>query len=481
MYKQKSVAGIVLFIALALAGCNKWKDHTEVTQQDLTQNLLQTISSNPDLSKFTEYIHTAGLDSLLKATKTFTVWAPTNAAMQAIDPATVADVNKLKTFILNHISNQLYFIRDVVQTPVNIQTLSGKYNSFSNLKFGEAGLATTDRYVSNGVLHTIKAIVPPVQNIWEFINATTAQYAQNAYVVSLNYSGFDPATAIIDSISAITGLPVYKPGTGVVARNYFNDKVYDLKREDKQYTYFVMQDANFVLEADSLKNYYSTISAAVSTDSLTRWNVIKDLAYDIAYQNPLAIPPAIISRFGITVPFNNAFVVDVKKLSNGYVYIMSKMDVPTVNKFLTIILQGESPSGFLSDKTGNTNYRTRLNPATGINFTDIMVSGHAVTTYYAFYRTNETPSIKYQVYALGVNDFQGTAGFNQTINAWHTGLAAVQGALTHAVPLFSAVGAYNEINLGTVTISKFGTVDWRLTSVTTGPIVLDYLRLVPIP
>ncbi|MBP6023371.1 fasciclin domain-containing protein [Ferruginibacter sp.] len=480
MYKKKSIAGIVLFIALALAGCNKWKDHTAVEQQDLTKNLLETITANPNLSKFTEYVHTAGLDSLLQATKTFTVWAPTNTALQAIDPAIPADVNKLRAFVLNHISNQLYFIRDV-QAAVNIQMLSGKYNLFNTIKFGEAALGATDRYVNNGVLHIINGIVPPVQNIWEFINSTTAQYAQNAYIASLNYNGFDPVTAIIDSISVNTGLPIYRPGTGVVARNYFNERVYDMKREDRQYTYFVMQDANFVVEADSLKKYYPTVSAAISTDSLAKWNVVKDLAYEVAYQNPLAIPATLLSRSGITVPFNTTFVVDVKKLSNGYVYIMSKMDVPTVNKFIPIILQGESPSGFLSDKTGNTNYRIRRNPVTGINFSDIMVTGHGVTTYYSFYRVNESPSIKYQVYASAANDFQGTAGFNQTINAWHTGLAAVQGTLTHAVPLFSAAGAYNEVNLGTITISKFGTVDWRLTAVTTGPIVLDYLRLVPLP
>lgn len=478
MYNKKRIAGLVLIFTLALAGCNKWKDHTAIAQQDLTINLLQAISSNPELSKFREYVGKAGLDSALKATKTFTVWAPTNTALQTIDPAVVADVVKLKAFILNHISNQLYFTKDV-QTAVNIQMLSGKYNFFSSIKFGDAGLLSTDRYVSNGVLHTINAMVPPLQNIWDFVGSTTTQYAQNAYVYGLNYNAFDPSLAIIDSISLITGLPVYRPGTGLVQRNLFNDRVYDLKREDKQYTYFVMQDANFVVEADSLKPYFATTSTTV-TDSLTRWNVVKDLAYETVYQTPFLIPQPLISRSGITVPVNIANVVDVKKFSNGIVYILSKLDVPTKNKFLPITIQGEFPSGFLSDKTSNTNYRVRLSPATGLNFSDILVSGHGVTTYYAFYRVNEMPSMKFQVYALGTNDFQAAA-FSQTLNVWNTGLGALSGTLTHAVPLFTAVGAYNEMYLGDITITRFGTIDWRLTSVTTGPIVLDYIRLVPVP
>jgi len=479
MYNKKSITIIILFFTLVITGCNKWKDHTEVVQQDLTQNLLQAISANPDLSKFREYVGLAGLDSTLQASKTFTVWAPINAALQTIDPAVVADKVRLKAFILNHISNQLYFVRDVATT-VRIQMVGGKYNNFNTIKFEEAALAVTDKYVSNGVLHTIKAIVPPLQNVWEFINSTTAQYAQNAYVVSLNFNGFDPAKAIIDSISVVTGLPVYRPGTGIVQRNTFNDRVFDLKREDRQYTYFVMQDANFVVEADSLKPYYVAATTTI-TDSLTRWNVVKDLAYDVSYQTPFVMPQPLVSRSGVSVPVNNAFVVDIKRMSNGYVYIMSKLDVPTVNKFLPIALEGETPTGFLqNDKTGFINYRVRLNPATGLNFSDILISGHGVTTFYSFYRVSETPSIKYQVYAKATNDFQ-TAAFSQTINAWNTGLAAVQGTLTHAVPLYTAVGAYNEVNLGTITNTRYGTLDWRLTAITTGPVLLDYLRLVPIP
>jgi hypothetical protein len=480
MYNKKSLMWVVLFFTFAIAGCNKWKDHTAIGQQDLTINLLQAISANPDLSKFKEYINLAGLDSVLQASKTFTVWAPTNTALQTIDPAVVADKIKLKAFILNHISNQMYFTKDVT-TSVRIQMLSGKYNNFSTIKFDEASLGVTDKYVSNGVLHTINAMAPPLQNIWEFINSTTAQYAQNAFIVSsLTYSFFDPSLAIIDSISVVTGLPVYRPGTGIVQRNLLTDRTYDLNKEDKQYTYFVMQDANFTLESDSLKPYYNT-GGTPTTDLYAKLTVVKDLVYDVPYQTPFAIPQPLVSKSGVSVPVNNVFVVDIKRMSNGYVYIMSKLDVPTKNKFLPILIEGENPTGFLSnDKRGNTNYRLRLNPVTGLNFTDILISGHAVNTFYSYYRTNETPTLKYQVYAKATNEFQAAA-FSQTINAWNTSLGALTGTLTHAVPLYTATGAYNEVYVGDITNSRFSTVDWRVTAVTTGPILLDYIRLVPVP
>lgn len=477
--RKKSLSFIAIFFAMVLMGCNKWKEHTEITQQDLTQNLLQAIAANPDLSKFREYVGKAGLDSVLQSTKTFTVWAPTNTALASLDPAVVNDVAKLQAFIQNHISNQLYFTRDVAM-PKRIAMLGGKYNNFSTAKFDEAPLLTTDRYVANGALHTINGMSVPLQNIWEFINTTTAQYAQNAFITTLNYNAFDPSQAIIDSISVLTGLPVYRPGTGFVQRNYFSDRVYDLKREDKEYTYFVMQNANFVTEADSLKNYFVT-TTTTATDSLTRWNVVKDLAYETPYANILTVPAALVSKSGITVPVSPAFLVEAKRMSNGYVYILSRIDVPTVNKFIPVIYEGESPTGFLrDDKRGNTNYRDRRNPVTGNLFKDILISGHGVTTFYSYHRMAESPSIKYQVYGLATNDFQ-TGAFSQTINAWHTGLNALQGTLPYAVPLSTAAGAYNEVNLGQITVTRYGTVDWRITCTTTNPIVLDYLRLVPLP
>src|SRR3954447_22854739 len=117
----------VLFAFVVLIGaCKKWDDHVAVTNQDLTQNLLQAISANPDLSKFREYLGKTGLDSLLQSSKTFTVWAPGNAALQSLDPALVADVAKLKAYLGNHIAYQSYFTRNA-QTPVRVPMLNGKY------------------------------------------------------------------------------------------------------------------------------------------------------------------------------------------------------------------------------------------------------------------------------------------------------------------------------------------------------------------
>jgi hypothetical protein len=208
----------------------------------------------------------------------------------------------------------------------------------------------------------------------------------------------------------------------------------------------------------------------------------------------------------------------------------------TASKFPQIFVQGENPSGFHSDRTGNTNYRIRKDrPDTTKSYSDILVSGHGVTDFYAFYRLNEMPTMRYNVYARAVNDFQRQAVF-QSVNffsfaapatftqipsvpaflptaprtpaqLWYPvpgisgGVAPLPAMYRFTAPSFAAVaisspdGAFNEVLLGSVTTTVFGTIDIRLTSGATanlptlpvfgatgnGPIVLDYLRLVPVP
>jgi len=474
---------LLLSIVATLSACKKWEDHTAVTNPDLNQNLLQAISSSSDLSTFRQYISKTGLDSLLQASKTFTVWAPTNNALQNLDPAIVNDVVKLKSFVLNHIANQSYLTRDL-QGTASVPMVNGKYMSFTSSKFDEANI-NASKFTNNGTLYTIDKGIAVLPNIWDFVNSSASQYAQNSFVAALNFNDFDPSLAIVDSISANTGLPVYKPGTGIVAKNKFKEKVYDLGREDKQYTYFVIQNANFTVESDSLKKYYATTSTA-STDTLAKWNTVKDFAIEGVYtSNQLN---GLVSKFGTPIPVNAANIVETKKMSNGIVYVLSKLDIKTNDKFKTIVVQGESPNGFLSNKSGNTFYRLRTNPVTSQQYWDLMISGHGTTGYYSYYDLAETPSITYKVYALAQNDFQAAAFSENVVVKYLTAPAPVQLAnLLYAIPAATNNGvinasAYNEVLLGNLVVTNYGTIEIQLTANTSStPMVLDYLRLVPQP
>jgi hypothetical protein len=485
MYCKKSFLISVVLLFVCFNSCKKWDDHTQVSNPDLEENLLEGLSVNANLSKFTEYVKKAGLDSLLSSSKSYTVWAPTNDALQNLDPAIVNDVVKLKSFVGNHIANQIYNTSNA-KTQLRVAMLNGKYNNFQDKKFDDANITRADVVVKNGVLHVIDKNIPVLPSMWDFINSTTGQYAQNAFVAALNFNFFDSTLAVVDSISALTGKPIYKPGTGFVLKNRFNEQVYNLKAENKQYTYFLINNAGFTTESDSLKPYYATTNAAI-TDTLSKWYTVRDLAVEGAYA-PNAIN-ALLSKSGTPITPDPSLIIETRKVSNGVVYIFNKLDVRSAAKFKEITIQCEFPSGFLSDRTGNTNYRIRMNPVNSNDFADIMITGHGVTTYYVYYRLNDIPSIKYRVYAKGTNDFQ-TGAFTQNVIPKYYVPPVTPGGLpvyttlatlAHAVPLFNTAGAYDEKLLGEFTVNNFGILEIQLTCTATNPIVMDYIRMVPLP
>lgn len=96
--------------------------------------------------------------------------------------------------------------------------------------------------------------------------------------------------------------------------------------------------------------------------------------------------------------------------------------------------------------------------------------------------------MKYKVYALGTNDFQtGTFTQNIVVKGGVGSTATTLGTLAHAVPAAYVnqtlvPAAYNELYLGEVTFTGYGTIEIQLTaSSSANPLVLDYLRLVPQP
>src|SRR5688572_12793704 len=98
---------LMLLCNLFFAGCKKWEDHNELTDPMTGKDLFQQISENPELSKFAELLSKSGYDKIISSSKTYTVFAPTNAALATIDPSIVSDDAKLKLFVGNHITNQL--------------------------------------------------------------------------------------------------------------------------------------------------------------------------------------------------------------------------------------------------------------------------------------------------------------------------------------------------------------------------------------
>ena len=486
----------VFCLALSIAGCKKWDEHAQVENQDLTKTLLDEVSLRPNLSKFTEYLKKTGYDKELAASKTFTVWAPTNDALQSLDPSIAADTAKLRRFIGNHIANQSFFTRNA-QPAVRVPMLNGKQVSFSSTKFDDANITEADKYVSNGVLQVIDKMVPVYLNAWELADSTKGLYQQNAFIVNYVTKVFDAANAIIDSISAINGMPVYRPGTDSVLRNTFNFEVVDLKNESKQYTYFILNNPGFNTEYTKLSPYFKT-STTDSTANLTSFAVVKDLIVEGAYTQD-QLPAFLVSKYGVKIPIDKSKIIETRKMSNGIAYVFSAINFDKKEKIPTVVVQGESYRGFF-DALGNSVtprqnnvsaifIRSRVTPA-GVPFSDMFAYNHGISALNAQYMARNLSSVKYKVYWVAPNDTLVINAasrvvpvpFNQRLAMGARGVNFLPA--TPATGMSVAINNYNEVYLGDYTKALYGNLDMFLTAnastgAGTNSLNIDYIKLVP--
>lgn len=497
-------------IGILFSACEKkWDEHNEITDPLVGETLLDQVNKNPELSKFSEYLTQTGYDKVIASSKTFTVWAPTNAALQTVDPAVINTAEKLMQFVGMHIAHQSFLTTDINQPFINVKTLSNKNVTLSKTAVAESTLLTKDLYVGNGVLYTISAPILPKINAWEYLMSTNT--LQKNVLSQYTTTYVDTLVAEQIGIDPNTGRPVYKPGTGVFIRNDYRQKVFrdarglasarhDINNEDSLFTYIVLTDAAFLAEKTKLERFYA---AGDSTDSITSYNVVKDLVFKGILEKD-NFPQTVYSA-GDSVKFhlNASAVVETHRVSNGIVYVMNSIDYDLgVNgsddpyvKIKPVVIQGENLAGdMLNYNAADRATRTRIrrNPNNQQIYTDFLAENHARANYWIRYNAPSTVhSVKYKVYWVAVNDFQ-VATFPMSI-AFNSILSPR--VFTKTVER----NTYTEVELGEYTVGKLygnqsngsmaSTKSLALPVFLMGPnittnglntLVLDYIKMVPI-
>lgn len=466
---------VLLSIALALGylSCRKWQSHDGVYDPSLQHNLMDLIKGDANLSQFSSMLTKTGYDKVISSARTYTVWAPNNTALQNLDATITGDPVKLKQFVGNHISNQSYLTSSITAAQ-RIQMLNGKYVLVAPAKFDSAHIVWADRYASNGILQVIDSAAGALPNIWEFVNSTQTTYRQDAFMVTLNYTGFDSTKATLDSVNPVTGANVWVKGTGDVQKNHFRD-AYAVDNEDSLYTYFIIQDASFSTSVTGQQTYFTTGSPD-STAQLAGWNVVKDVAVRGQINiNQLPDSSVLLSQFNVRIPIVKSAITATYRVSNGVVYVLNRISFPTADKIAPILIQGEKPAGFSRTNYGNAvSYRLLKNPTTGQNFRDIYVF-NVGGLFYVKYHVDSIYSTKFHVYWVSVNDLQTTT-FQQRI--------AMDSSTTTFPYVTVPLASYSEVYLGDYTTTRFGSHDIYLinaNSTTSGvnTLDLDYIKLVP--
>ncbi len=166
-----------------------------VIDEVLLLDIVQQALSNDDFSTLVTAVETAGLVETLRGDGPFTVFAPTNAAFDALPEgalsALLADTDALTEVLLYHVVEGSVFAADL-DGVVSAETLA-EYPVLFDLSDGaminESNITVTDIFTRNGVIHVIDAVLlPPEGDIVETAVAagfsTLAAALQAAELVS---------------------------------------------------------------------------------------------------------------------------------------------------------------------------------------------------------------------------------------------------------------------------------------------------------
>jgi uncharacterized surface protein with fasciclin (FAS1) repeats len=173
---KKTITAIAAASVLLLSACGADGSTTDTTMPvvDTTAmakeagNIVEVAQSNDDFSTLVAAITAADLGEALSGEGPFTVFAPTNAAFEALPAGLLEKLllpeNKevLVKILTYHVVAAKVMATDV--TEGDVTTLEGSSFAISTMggvKVNTANVTATDVAASNGVIHVIDAVLVP--------------------------------------------------------------------------------------------------------------------------------------------------------------------------------------------------------------------------------------------------------------------------------------------------------------------------------
>ncbi|MBP2830902.1 fasciclin domain-containing protein [Aquimarina sp. U1-2] len=182
-------------------------------------SIVEIAIATPELSTLVGALQSAELVDTLSGEGPFTVFAPTNAAFEALD--TIPSGDALKEVLLYHVAAGKFTAQDLIQrqtvTTVQGDEVTIEVNNAGNVILnGNIEVITADIEASNGIVHIINGVLlppSPLQSIVEIAVATPTLSTlvgalQTANLVNtLNGDGpftvFAPTNAAFEALDAI--------------------------------------------------------------------------------------------------------------------------------------------------------------------------------------------------------------------------------------------------------------------------------------
>jgi len=206
------------FTAALISCSDDWNDHYDASTQS-NGTVWQAIASQSDLSNFARVAKAAGYDQLLSGSQTFTVFAPTDAALtsaQADD--LVSDYQRQQaagvrsddnTVVRQFLQNHIALYRHPVSSLTNdsISMMNDKYALLTSSTLAGRPLLTTNALYNNGLLFTLGSQLEYFPNVFEYLGHDSDLDSVYQFLNSYSVYEFNDAKSVPGEI--VDGQTVY--------------------------------------------------------------------------------------------------------------------------------------------------------------------------------------------------------------------------------------------------------------------------------
>lgn len=258
---SKFFCGLFTLIALVSlsSGCDNdiYDQHYLEKDVDLNMDINTLIASDADLSVFKGLLQETGYDSVISNSQSYTVWAPTDAALENLSQEIKNDPELLEAFVSNHISLFSFTSGDAAKEDLLIKMMNGKYIQFTNegeSKFAGVSVTEGDFLTNNGILHKLSSYVEVKSNIWGYLNENAPHFQiLMDYLEPFNTLVFDESLSTAIGTNSLGGT-VYD-SVFVESNSYF-DIVGNLNSEEERSSFVGLTDEVYNEAFDSIRTYY---------------------------------------------------------------------------------------------------------------------------------------------------------------------------------------------------------------------------------
>lgn len=281
--------------ALAITACTDvWEEHYQ-PNSDLNsdQTLWDVIENDPELTKFAEFLHVTGYDTLLQKNRYYTVWAPTNnaeffnthSALPAVNDKALRDEYR-KELVENHIADYSHVAGGKLGDDNLIKMLNGKYIRFENASgdFTFKGVALEEKNLpaKNGVLHKIDGYANFTANIWEQLAKEESLDSLYSFLVKDYKREVNKGASVLGP--ADDGVQPILDTVWTVTCPWFNS-LGQLNREDSSYTMFALTNKAWNEMYDMTEKYFVYAEDFKDVDSIKEATVKEFMCRNLVFSD----------------------------------------------------------------------------------------------------------------------------------------------------------------------------------------------------